>query len=156
MPDETSSQPQIKIAWLIRTLVAFVLFAVIAAYSRRMTQDYPSFDQQRAADRYETLAKLRAEATKTLTTADWVDQDKRIVRIPIDEAMSKEIETLKSKPVQIGSVIVMPPPAAPATTNAPPAAPRVTNAPPATNAAPNTPATNAPTTGAPPPTPTKK
>ena len=132
MSDETASQPRIKIAWLIGTLAAFALFALIAAYSSRMTWDYPDYDQQRAAQRYETLAKVRDEAKKTLTTADWVDQAKGVVRIPIEEAMVKEIDTLKAQPAAIGAEIPGSAPA-PASTNAAPATPA---APPSTNAAP--------------------
>ena len=136
MPDETAPQPQIKIAWLIGTLAAFALFAVIGAYSVRMTQDYTDYDQQRADERKVTLAKVQHDENALLSTAEWVDQAKGAIRIPIEEAMVKEIDTLKGKPAAMGAVIPPPtPPASPA-----PAKPTPAPAAGATNAAPVAPA----------------
>jgi len=97
MSQETAFIPQIKVTWLIGILAAIALFAVIASYSLRMTRTYSDFDQQRAAQRYATLKQVREDADKVLTTAAWVDQSKGIVRIPIEEAMTKEIDTLKAE-----------------------------------------------------------
>jgi len=118
MSDETASPPRIKITWLIGTLAAFALFAAIAGYSSRMTWDYTDYDQDRAKVRYDTLAKLRQDEGKLINpvdaqgrpTAEWVDQTKGTIRIPIEEAMVKEIDTLKAQPVQAGGVIVVPTP----------------------------------------------
>jgi glucose dehydrogenase len=125
MSETTAFQPQIKVSWLIGTLAALALFAVIASYSSRMTRDYSDFDQQRAAERYATLKKLREDAAQTLTTAAWVDQGKGIVRIPIDEAMTKEIDVLKNDTMHMCEAIATAAPAATpaATTNAAPASP---------------------------------
>ena len=125
MPDETAPQLRIKIARLIGTLAAFALFAVIAAYSARMTWVYPDYDQQRAAQRYDTLDKVRHDEQALLSpvdaqghpTAEWIDQAKGAVRIPIEEAMAREIDTLKARPAQAGGAIPViasaaPPPAA--------------------------------------------
>jgi len=129
MSDETAPQPRIKITWLIGTLAAFALFAVIAAYSARMTWNYFDYEQQDARGRYETLDKVRHDEQALLSpvdaqghpTAEWVDQAKGVIRIPIEEAMVKEIDTLKSMPVVIGAEISVTAPAAPAPTNAAPA-----------------------------------
>lgn len=43
-------------------------------------------------ERYDMLAKARAEDQQTLGTFGWVNRDKGIVRIPIDLAMAKLIE----------------------------------------------------------------
>jgi len=122
MTAETASPSRIKIPWLLGTLAAFAIFAAIAAYSSRMTNDYPDFDQVQAQARYDTLAQLRDDANKTLTTAAWVDQDKGTVRIPIEEAMMKEVDTLKGKPAAMGAAI-------PGTTPTPPAATSTATAP---------------------------
>jgi hypothetical protein len=127
MSDETASQPRIKITWLIGTLAAFALFAAIGGYSARMTWDYSDYNQDRAAQRKVTLAKVREAENKLLypvdenkkPTAEWVDQDKGVVRIPIDEAMSQEIDTLKAQPPAAGCEITAPAPAAGATNAAP-------------------------------------
>jgi len=120
MSDETASQPQLKPAWLIGTLAAFALFAAIAGYSARMTQDYPDYDQQRADERKATLAKVQHDENALLSTAEWVDQAKGAIRIPIEEAMAREIDTLKGKPAAMGAAI--PPPVPPAPAKAAPAA----------------------------------
>ena len=142
MSDEIIHKPEIKITWLIGTVVALGLFVVIGIYSKRMTRDYTDYDQERAAKRYVTLAKVRHDENaliypvddKGQPTAVWVDQDKGTVRISIDEAMSREIDTLKNQPV--GAGIEINPPAA-----APPAAAPTTAA---TNAATATPPAGAP------------
>ena len=122
MSDETASQSPIKITWLIGTLAAFALFAVIASYSARMTRDYSDYDRERAKARYETLAKVRHAEQALLSpvdaqgkpSAEWVDQAKGVVRIPIEEAMAREIDTLKSKPAASGGEIPGTVPSAPA------------------------------------------
>lgn len=144
MSDEIIHKPEIKITWLVGTVVAFGLFVVIGIYSKRMTRDYTSYDQDRAAQRYATLAKVRHDENALLypvdaqgnPTAEWVDQGKGIVRIPIDEAMALEIDTLKNQPAGAG-IEINPPAAAP-----PAAAPASTTG--ATNAAAATPPAGAP------------
>jgi len=136
MPDDTLFQPRIKISWLVATLAAFGLFVAIGAYSARMTRDYSDYDNDRAQARYDTLAKLQHDELAVLIpvdaqgrpTAEWVDQDKGIVRIPIDEAMAKALETLKSKPAAIGAAI---PGAAPSTLASPAPAPAAVKSAPA-------------------------
>ncbi len=119
MSTETEIPARIKTSWLIGVGAAFSLFAVIAWYSGQMTRVYPSYDSKRTADRYETLAKLQEEENKTLNgPADWINQDKKIIHVPIEEAMAKEIETLKAQPAQIGSALPVIPPPAPAKTEA--------------------------------------
>jgi len=152
MPDETASQPPIKITALIGVLVAFALFAVIAGYSSRMTWDYADYDQDRAKVRYDTLAKLQQDEGKLInpvdaqgnSTAEWIDQAKGTIRIPIEEAMVREIDTLKAQPAAIGGAIAVTAPTAGAT-NAAPATPSAgaTNAAPAASGAGPAPATTA-------------
>jgi len=141
-----------------------VLFVVIAAYSSRMTWDYKNYDQDRAEQRYETLNKVRQAEQALLNpvnpsdpkgppTAEWVNQDKGVIRIPIEEAMAREIDTLKAQPAGAGAEIpvAVPPAPAKAAPGSPPPATGATNAaptaqPPAagvTNAAPAKPAKSA-------------
>jgi hypothetical protein len=144
MSDETASHPQIKISWLLGIAAAFVLFAAIGGYSSRMTWNTPDYDQERAADRYATLKTVQETESKELNpvdengkpTAIWVDQGKGLISIPIAEAMAKEVDDLKAKPVAAGVEINPPAPAA-----APSATTPATPAPSAgsTNAAPATP-----------------
>jgi hypothetical protein len=140
MSTELESPSSIKITWLIGVVAAFSIFAVIAWYSGHMTRAYPGYEQQRAAERYATLQKLQADENKALNpvddkgnpTAEWIDQSKGTVHIPIDEAMVKEVETLKAQTPQMGAALPVitpaPAPAAPAaSTNAAPAKPAPPN-----------------------------
>jgi hypothetical protein len=152
----------LKLRWYFSVAAVLFIFVVIGFYSVRMAKDTDftdGYDQQQAVLRLKKLQKMQAADHTTLTTADWIDQDKGTVRIPIDEAMPEEVAVLKAKPVAVGSAlpVVAPATAAPST-NAAPAAPASTNAAPAmtntapaaTNASPTTPA--APTANAKPST----
>jgi hypothetical protein len=110
MSDATPS-PAIKIDWIFGLIAAFLIFVVIATYSSRMAKDTADYDAGRRAERLAILQKQRDADTQTLTTADWIDPTKNIVRIPIDEAIPEAIAALKAKPVQMGAEI---PGAAPA------------------------------------------
>jgi len=139
MSTESEAPSPIKFTWLLGVLVAFAIFALIAGYSGHMTRAYPSYSVDRANERYATLKKLQAEENALLTpvddkgqpTAEWVDQAKGIVRIPIDEAMAREVDTLKNAPAHMSPTLIpvappaaTPAPAAPAaSTNAAPVAP---------------------------------
>jgi hypothetical protein len=141
MSDEIAYQPRVKVSWLFWTLAAFVLFAAIGAYSARMTRDYSDYDQDRAQVRYDTLTKLQGDEQALIEptdaqgkpTAAWVDQDKGVIRLPVEEAMAKEVDTLQGKAAAMGLAL---PGAVPAAASAP------------TNAAPGSPA---PPTAATPP-----
>jgi len=122
--------PPIKLRWIVGVLAGFMIFVVIAAYSSRMARDAGDYDQQRRTERVAILAKQRAADEQILTTAEWVDPGKGVVRIPIDEAMPQTVAALKVKPVQLGAAI---PGAAPVAASAP-------NAVPAAKAAPSKPA----------------
>jgi hypothetical protein len=121
---------RLKFGWLLGVALAFVLFAVVATYSARMTSDFPDYNHDRAVARYDTLAKVRQAEDKLLNpvddqgkpTAVWVDQDKGLIQIPIDEAMTHELTDLKSHAPGQGAEIpgaVPAPAAAPAPAPAP-------------------------------------
>jgi hypothetical protein len=137
----------IKLSWYPGLAVLFVVFVVIGVYSSRVTHDTTDYDQEQATERYAKLAKLRADDEKTLTTADWIDQSKGTVRLPIDEAIPEEIVALKAKPVQVGAPIPGATPTAPSTIPAAAANAAPAGAPaaaPSTNAAPVKPPAPAP------------
>jgi hypothetical protein len=137
---------RLKYSALLWVALGFCIFAVVAAYSSRMTNDFPSYDDGRGKDRKATADKA-AKAEDALLypvdkdghpTAVWVDQDKGLIQIPIDEAMTHEVADLKNVTVGEGAVIpgsTAAPAPAPAATNAAPAKP---TPPASTNAAPAT------------------
>jgi hypothetical protein len=104
--------------WFFGIFAALAVFVIVGIYSSRMAYDTTGYDEDQAAARKAKLEKLQAADQKTLTTAGWVDQDKGVIRIPIDEAMTQEVETLNTKPVQAGQEI---PGTVPATTGTVPA-----------------------------------
>jgi hypothetical protein len=147
MSDLAATPSPIKLRWIPGLIAALLVFVVIAVYSTRVANRTDTYDDDQAAERYAKLAKQQADDAKTLTTADWVDQGKGIVRIPIDEAIPQEITALRAKPEQMGAAI---PGATPAPT-APSTVPAATNAAPAASPA-AAPSTNAaPTQVTPPP-----
>jgi hypothetical protein len=125
----------IKFRWIPGLIAVFLIFVVIGVYSTRVANRTDTYDDDQAAERYDKLAKQQADDATTLTTADWVDQAKGVVRLPIDEAIPQEIAALKAKPEQMGAAIPGAAPAAPAT-NAPSAGAPSTNAAPAPAAPP--------------------
>jgi hypothetical protein len=153
-----------KTGTLVWVALAFCIFAVVGAYSARMTNNYPSYDDGRADQRKATLAKVQHDENALLyptdkdgkPTAAWVDQDKGLIKISIDEAMTHELADLQNVQLGIGAAIpgaVAPtPPPAPA----PPSPPTPTaNAAPAAaakpQAAPAKPKAKKPKTPKPPP-----
>jgi hypothetical protein len=115
MSEALASPSPLKFRWFFALAGVFLIFVVIAAYSSRIAHNTTGYDYQRALDRKATLDKLRADDEKTLTTADWVDQAKGTVRIPIDEAMPETVNMLKAKPAQMGAPIPGATPTTPST-----------------------------------------
>jgi hypothetical protein len=77
-----------KIVWHfgVNFVVACFLFVALVAIVK-FSVTVPAVDAERAALRSKALADIRAAEEKALTTAGWVDQDRNIVRLPIDTAM---------------------------------------------------------------------
>jgi len=131
---------RLKYSALLWVALGFCIFAVVGWYSARMTNDFPSYDEGRGKDRLATREKvdqtenalLHPVDDKGKPTAAWVDQDKGLIQIPIDEAMANEVTDLQKVTVGEGAVIPGSTPApAPAA-----AAPAAATPPASTNAAP--------------------
>jgi hypothetical protein len=72
--------------------IAFVLgviFFVILALVAKLSITIPALDTDRATVRSQALADLRASEEKSLNTFGWVDQQRGIVRLPIDTAIQQ-------------------------------------------------------------------
>ena len=61
----------------------FVALVVVVKFSVSV----PAIDADRAAVRSKALAEIRATEATALTTAGWVDQDRGIVRLPVETAL---------------------------------------------------------------------
>lgn len=139
---------RLKYSALLWVALGFCIFAVVGFYSARMTNDFPSYDDGRNKDRLATREKVDQTENALLhpvddkgnPTAAWVDQDKGLIQIPIEQAMADELPDLQKVTVGEGAIIPGTTPApAPAAATPPPAAatpPASTNAAPAAPAAP--------------------
>ena len=110
-----ATSPPLQPRWYFSVAAALFVFVVVGIYSIRMANDTTGYDQEQAQERYAKLAALQEQDRKTLGTADWIDKDKGLVRIPIDEAMAQELPVLAAKPVTMGAAIpgAIVPPSAP-------------------------------------------
>ena len=77
-----------KIVWHfgINFVVACVLFVALAVVVK-FSVSVPAINADRAAVRSKALADIRAAETKALSTPGWIDQDRNIVRLPIETAL---------------------------------------------------------------------
>lgn len=128
-------------------LLLFLLGAVATMYVRNHFNRPDEYEAKRVANRIKIRTDLEADAKEKLTKTGWVDQGKGIVRIPLDDAIALEIDTLKTKPPHpaayaVGAPVPLPPGFAPAPAPAAPAATPLTS----TAAKTTTPATPPPAT----------
>jgi len=77
-----------KIVWHfgVNFVVACFLFVALVAIVK-FSVSVPAIDADRAALRAKALAEIRATEATALTTPGWIDQDRNIVRLPIETAM---------------------------------------------------------------------
>jgi hypothetical protein len=77
-----------KIVWHfgIIFVVACLLFVGLAVVVK-LSVSVPAINADRAAVRAKALADLRAAESTALTTSGWIDQDRNIVRLPIETAL---------------------------------------------------------------------
>ena len=66
-------------------VVLFVLVALVA----KLCITTPAVDADRGQERSKALADLRVSEDKMLNTAGWVDQQRGIVRLPIETAIQQ-------------------------------------------------------------------
>ena len=83
-----SPEPANKPVWHfgINFAVASFLFVAMVAIVR-FSQPVPAVDADRAAVRSKDLADIRSAENLALTTPGWVDRDRGIVRLPIEQAI---------------------------------------------------------------------
>jgi hypothetical protein len=77
-----------KIVWHygINFVVACLLFVALVAIVK-FSVPVPAINAERAAVRSKALADIRAAEAAALTAPGWIDQDRNIVRLPIDTAL---------------------------------------------------------------------
>jgi hypothetical protein len=70
----------------INFVVACLLFVALAVVVK-LSVSVPAIDADRAALRSKALAEIRVSEATALTTPGWIDQDRNIVRLPIETAL---------------------------------------------------------------------
>jgi hypothetical protein len=77
-----------KIVWHygINFVVACLLFVALVAIVK-FSVTMPAINADRATIRAKALADIRAAEATALATPGWIDQDRNIVRLPIDTAL---------------------------------------------------------------------
>ena len=110
----TATSSTFKWHWYASVAVVIFLFVIVGLYSMSMARNTTGYDEEQGRIRAEKLAKMQALDEKTLNTADWIDKDKGVVRIPVNEAMTQEVAMLTGKAPAMGVAIPGTAPAAPA------------------------------------------
>ena len=112
-------------AWL-GVVLLFLMFGLIVAAVIGPVKRGSDYEQKRAANREAKLKAQREQDTAALTGYGWVDQNKGVVRIPIERAMELTLVDLGRKKPTAAGPIATPAPETPASATgvaAPPAAP---------------------------------
>ena len=81
-------EPNEKIVWHfgINFVVACFLFVVLVAITK-FSVSVPAIDADRAAVLAKALADMRAAEAVALVKPGWIDQERNIVRLPVETAM---------------------------------------------------------------------
>jgi type II secretory pathway pseudopilin PulG len=98
-------------AWLGIVLL-FAVFGLIAFVMMKASARGDTYEQKRAKVRVEKLEAAQKENLTALTTYGWVDKNKGIVRIPVDQATKLIVAELADKKPAVGGPIVAASPAA--------------------------------------------
>jgi len=112
-------------AWLGVVLLFLVFGLIVLAFVGPVKRS-SDYEQKRAANREAKLKAQREQDTTALTGYAWVDQNKGVVRIPIERAMELTLVDLGRKKPTAAGPIATPATESPATATgvaAPPAAP---------------------------------
>jgi hypothetical protein len=111
-------QPSMFSTW-IGVVLLFAFFGLLVLVVIGASPRGDSYEEKRAKVRAEKLQAARAETTKALTTYAWVDKNKGVVRIPINEAMKLTVTDLAQKAPAPANPIATPEASAPVQSAAP-------------------------------------
>ena len=85
-------------------IVACLLFVALVV-AVKLSVPVPAIDADRAAVRSKALAEIRAAEAIALTKPGWVDQDRGIVRLPIETALQLAESAAKDPAAARGDLI---------------------------------------------------
>ena len=105
---EFQSRPTFS-TWLGMALL-FAFFGLLALVIMEISPRGSTYEEKRAAARFEKLKAMQEETHKALTTYAWVDKNKGIARIPVEEAMKLTVADLAGKKPVAANPIATPAP----------------------------------------------
>jgi hypothetical protein len=79
---------------IIFVAACFLFVALVVVV--KLSVPVPAIDADRAALRSKALAEIRAAEVKSLETPGWIDQDRNIVRLPIETAVQLYSQAAKN------------------------------------------------------------
>ena len=104
--------------WL-GVVLLFAFFGLLALVLVKASPRGTDYEKKRAEARAKKLEDAQKENLTALTTYGWVDKNKGVARIPIDQAMQIMLAELPGKkPTAAGPIAVVSPSAAPQTSPA--------------------------------------
>jgi hypothetical protein len=114
--------------WL-GVVLLFAFFGLLALVVLKASPRGSDYEKKRAEARMKKLAEAQKENLTALTTYAWVDKNKGVARIPINDAMQiMLVELPDKKPKAAGPIAAASPSASPAASASPSASPRTTPA----------------------------
>jgi hypothetical protein len=116
-------QPRSTFSTWLGIVLLFAIFGLIAFVMMKASARGDTYEKKRAKVRAEKLEAAQKENLTALTTYGWIDKNKGIVRIPVDQAMKLTlVELADKKPGVGGPIVAASPSAAPQTSPGPSAA----------------------------------
>ena len=113
-------QPRSTFSTWLGIVLLFAIFGLIAFVLLKASPRGDTYEKKRAKVRAEKLEAAQKENLTALTTYGWVDKNKGIVRIPVDQATKLTVAELADKKPSVGGPIAAASPgAAPQTSAAP-------------------------------------
>jgi hypothetical protein len=109
-------QPRGTFSTWIGVVLLFAFFGLVALVVVKASPRGNTYEQKRAKARMEKLEAAQKENLNALTTYGWVDKNKGVARIPINDAMQIMLRELPDKrPTAAGPIEAPSPAAAPQT-----------------------------------------
>src|SRR3954462_9933902 len=121
MPDEPLQhyQPRGMFSTWLGVVLLFAFFGLLALVILKASPRGTDYEKKRAEARLKKLEDAQKENLTALTTYGWVDKNKGVARIPINEAMQiMLVELPDKKPAAAGPIAAASPIAAPQTSPA--------------------------------------
>jgi len=114
------SQPRSMFSTWVGMVLLFALFGLLALVIIGASPRGNTYEEKRAEARAKKLQTAQEASIQALSTRAWVDKNKGVVRIPVDEAMKLTVAELSSKaPAPANPILAPEASPAPAASSAP-------------------------------------